>query len=62
VEEDPRSQVFKIDTKSMSTADHLNVAAKFCTIYWNTKKSLLKNKYGIDWCSPGELNPQVLFD
>jgi hypothetical protein len=31
-------------------------------IYWDTKQRLLKQKYGIDWSSPGELNPHVIFD
>ena len=66
VEDDPRyAEVFKtIDTEvNEMLADHPQRGSEgFCTIYWNTKKSLLKNKYGIDWCSPGELNPQVLFD
>lgn len=34
----------------------------FCYIYWSTKRQLLKEKYGIDWRSPSELNPSVYFD
>ena len=34
----------------------------YCFIYWGTKKQILKEKYGIDWRSPSELNPTVLFD
>lgn len=30
-------------------------------IYWNRKKELLR-RYGIEWESPGELNPNVTFD
>ncbi len=33
-----------------------------CYIYWHIKKQLLKEKYGIDWQSPAELNPRVIFD
>ncbi len=34
----------------------------FCHVYWGMKKRLLKEKYGIDWKSPAELNPTVMFD
>ena len=34
----------------------------FCHSYWATKKSILKDKYGIDWKSPAEMNPQTCFD
>jgi hypothetical protein len=34
----------------------------FCHIYWGPKKSILKNKYGITWRTPAELNPTVAFD
>ncbi len=33
-----------------------------CHEAWRIKKSLLKSQYGIDWLSPAELNPFVLFD
>lgn len=34
----------------------------YCHLYWATKKKILKEKYGIDWKSPAELNPRVKFD
>lgn len=33
----------------------------FCFRYWSAKEELLK-KYGIDWRSPGAMNPGVHFD
>lgn len=33
-----------------------------CHIYWSKKKRILKEKYGIDWNSPSELNPHICFD
>lgn len=33
-----------------------------CFRIWSVKKEILKNKYGIDWSSPGEMNPRVIFD
>jgi hypothetical protein len=32
-----------------------------CHIYWARKKDLLK-MYGIDWKTPAECNPNVVFD
>lgn len=33
-----------------------------CFRIWSEKKDILKKKYGIDWRSPGEMNPRVIFD
>lgn len=33
-----------------------------CHKYWWTKKNILRNKFGIDWKSPEDLNPMVNFD
>lgn len=34
----------------------------FCFMYWNAKRELLKEEYGIDWKSPSQMNPRVMFD
>ena len=34
----------------------------YCHLYWATKKRILKEKYSIDWKSPSELNPHILYD
>jgi hypothetical protein len=34
----------------------------FCHVYWEKKKQILKNKYGIEWKTPGEMNPGIIFD
>ena len=34
----------------------------FCHTYWATKKRVLKEEYGIDWQSPSDRHPGMLFD
>jgi hypothetical protein len=34
----------------------------YCHQFWSTKTRILKEKYGVDWKSPAEMNPDVLFD
>lgn len=34
----------------------------FCHTYWSEKKRILKEKYGINWRSPANMNPHVMFD
>ena len=34
----------------------------FCHLHWATMQRILREKYGIDWKSPPEMNPHVLFD
>lgn len=34
----------------------------YCHYYWAEKKRILREKYGIDWATPAELNPYCIFD
>lgn len=34
----------------------------FCFRYWSAEKELLLDKYGIEWRSPSQMNPGVMFD
>ena len=34
----------------------------FCRVFWGTKKQVLKDEYNIDWRTPIEMNPNVIFD
>ena len=34
----------------------------FCHIVWETKKRILKEKYGMEWKTPAEENPDTCFD
>lgn len=34
----------------------------FCFHYWNAKRELLDEEYGIEWRSPSQMNPHVIFD
>ena len=34
----------------------------YCYVYWETKKQILKDIYDIDWKSPAELNPTIMFE
>lgn len=68
IKEDPieyTDEYFKIELeleKLISDEVGEEVYFGFCREYWETKKKILKNKYGIDWKSPAELNPMLNFD
>jgi hypothetical protein len=34
----------------------------YCHTYWRTKRRILKEQYQVDWKSPAELNPNIIFD
>lgn len=34
----------------------------FCFRYWSAEKELLMEKYNIEWRSPSQMNPRVMFD
>ena len=33
-----------------------------CHTLWGRQKQILKERYGIKWRSPAEMNPDVMFD
>lgn len=33
-----------------------------CTVMWQIQKKLMKEKFNIDWKSPQDKNPDILFD
>ena len=33
-----------------------------CNLFWIYKKQILNEKYGIQWRSPSEITPHVVFD
>ena len=34
----------------------------YCHLFWAEKASILKVRFGIEWFSPAQMNPGVLFD
>lgn len=34
----------------------------FCFMFWEAKRNLLKEEYGLEWHSPSQMNPSVMFD
>lgn len=66
VEDDPRyAEVFNRIDEEVKTALDLSTKHRgrgYVHIFWDTKKRILKQKYNIDWRTPAELNPQVIFD
>ena len=51
----------KIETCMMFQDKSINKLGS-CHAYWDLKKAILKTDYDIDWESPAELNPDVIFD
>ena len=40
----------------------LSGQAGFCHTLWDEQKRILKEKYGIEWKTPREMNPGILYD
>lgn len=66
VEFDPRYrkifQGIEAEVEQAVANDPRKGSMGFVHIRWEVKKRILKQKYNIDWLSPAEMNPQVLFD
>ena len=52
------------EAEARANLDERGVEAEwgFCHLFWWEKKDVLRERYGIDWSSPAELNPDVRFD
>ena len=65
-EDDPRyAEIFKTIDAEVDQAlaqDPRRGSMGFVHLVWETKKRILLKKYNINWHSPAELNPQVMFD
>lgn len=66
IEQNPRhAEVFRnIDAEvNAMLADHPRKGSMgFVHTIWETKQRVLKQKYNINWKTPAELNPQIMFD
>ena len=51
-----------VDNKVEKYAKTLDGGLGTCYKVWEYKKELLKSIYNIDWKSPAELNPNIIFD
>lgn len=70
--DDPESMKFSIskrieEAKRLLTSNPEHAAELFmqlgsCHTLWALQKRILKEKYGITWYTPSELNPDVKFD
>ena len=34
----------------------------FCHLFWHNKRRILRERYGVEWRTPVELNPQIIFE
>ncbi len=34
----------------------------YCHLFWGAKQRILREKYGIEWKSPSDLNPETRYD
>lgn len=48
----------RLDDRFANAPRHMG----FCFKYWEAKRSLLRDEYGIEWRSPSQMNPRVMFD
>jgi hypothetical protein len=66
IEDDPnyKSVFASIDAEvDEKLKDHpMRGSMGYCHVFWDTKKKILREKYGIHWRSPAEMNPHILFD
>lgn len=63
-EDDPKFQAQIKAAEEEADAALFEIKGKmgYCHAFWEKKKQILKEKYGIKWKSPAELNRHIKFD
>ncbi len=66
IEDDPkvRAIIEQVDKEVEKLLEHDESAHVYggCHLIWGFKKRILKERYGIEWRNPAEMNPDVFFD
>ncbi len=66
IEDDPAAQPAIRAAEQEAREELKDVESKepkgFCYKIWRVKKRILRDKYGIQWRSPAEMNPDTIFD
>jgi hypothetical protein len=57
-----RQHIVEFEETSPAVADLFRSGRGLCHRIWDQTKSLLKARHGIDWLSPREMNPGIVFD
>lgn len=52
----------EMEEKVMNRLKDVPKGMGWCHLYWSTKREILWNDYGIEWRSPSQMNPRVMFD
>ena len=65
IENDPEIRIY-IETAYTEAIQELgaNISGQMgeCHIIWNLQKRILKEKFGVDWKTPAEMNEDIIFD
>lgn len=66
IDDDPRFKkiIEAVDEQVKQQLIEIGAAGQWgsCHTAWFIKKNILKSEYGIEWKSPKDLNPQIVFD
>lgn len=56
------SNIDEANRKIETQLDDIPRGMGFCFAYWHAKQQVLKDDYGIEWKTPSQMNPGVIFD
>src|SRR5437879_2939828 len=66
IEDDPKFRLVLIladqEADQELAAKGITRGFGYCNVHWPVMKRILKEKYGIDWRTPAEMNSGVVFD
>jgi hypothetical protein len=65
-ERDPKKKLLvklaELEAEERLRAQGIPRLLGYCHALWGEQQEILKTKYGIDWKTPAEMNPNIIFD
>ncbi|ABW27006.1 hypothetical protein AM1_1989 [Acaryochloris marina MBIC11017] len=62
VDREHRQRMIELQNTSPKAADLCHPGRGLCHQQWLVMKRILREKYGIEWMTPAEMNPFIVFD
>ena len=65
LDDDPafRDRIKVAEKEAEAAVKHVKKGQRgYCHAFWSAKQRVLREKYGISWQSPADLNPRIKFD
>lgn len=62
IEDDPSLQAILAESSALAEAEVPDTGMGWCHSLWEAKQRILRNRYNVEWFSPADMNPEIIYD